>query len=180
MQGDINPNLDVEPVAALIDALYAGGERATFIAGMRNEVERLRANAKEYAEALDRFYNQVKRAGVDPELIARAIDSARRRSETARERLHPHIEKFKQRKDAPFWHNDEEVRRLVTEFISIAESCIEQTIDLHNRVLQLATERRATADNILRACPVAGEVDYEALSREHMARYPKIRAALAK
>ena len=33
---------------------------------------------------------------------------------------------------------------------------------------------------ILRARPVAGAVDHEALSREHMARYPKIRAALAK
>jgi hypothetical protein len=32
---------------------------------------------------------------------------------------------------------------------------------------------------ILRARPVKGEVDHTALSREHMARYPKIRAALA-
>ena len=35
-------------------------------------------------------------------------------------------------------------------------------------------------ENIQRARPVTGEIDYEALSREHMARYPKIRAALAK
>ena len=33
---------------------------------------------------------------------------------------------------------------------------------------------------ILRARPVKGEIDYAELSREHMARYPKIRAALAK
>lgn len=35
-------------------------------------------------------------------------------------------------------------------------------------------------EKILRARPVAGEIDHEALSREFMARFPKIRAALAK
>jgi len=33
---------------------------------------------------------------------------------------------------------------------------------------------------VLRAKPVKGEVDHEALSREFMARFPKLRAALAK
>jgi hypothetical protein len=32
----------------------------------------------------------------------------------------------------------------------------------------------------MRARPVTGEIDYAELSREHIARYPKIRAALAK
>lgn len=36
------------------------------------------------------------------------------------------------------------------------------------------------AKKILRAKPVAGKVDHEALSREFMARFPKLRAALAK
>jgi hypothetical protein len=33
---------------------------------------------------------------------------------------------------------------------------------------------------VLRARPVKGEIDYAELSREHLARYPKILAALAK
>ena len=33
---------------------------------------------------------------------------------------------------------------------------------------------------ILRAKPVKGEVDHERLSREFMAKFPKLRAALAK
>jgi hypothetical protein len=180
MQGDINLNLDIGPVAALIDALYEGGERATFVAGMRNDVERLRADAKEYGDALDRFYDQVNQDGIDAEVVARAADSARQRGEAARERLHPRIEKFKQKKEAPAWRNDGEVLHLVTEIISIAESCIERTIDLHKKLLRLAAERRAASGDILRARPVAGEIDYTELSREHMARYPKIRAALAK
>jgi hypothetical protein len=35
-------------------------------------------------------------------------------------------------------------------------------------------------DQILRARPVEGEVDHEALSREFITRFPKLRAALAK
>lgn len=31
----------------------------------------------------------------------------------------------------------------------------------------------------VRMAPLAGEIDHDALSREHMARYPKIRARLA-
>jgi hypothetical protein len=34
-------------------------------------------------------------------------------------------------------------------------------------------------DKVLRAKPVKGEVDWAELSREHVARYPKIRARLA-
>jgi hypothetical protein len=37
----------------------------------------------------------------------------------------------------------------------------------------------AEADRVVRAHPVRGVVDYAALSCEHMARYPAIRAALA-
>jgi hypothetical protein len=33
---------------------------------------------------------------------------------------------------------------------------------------------------VLRAKPAKGEVDHEALTREFMARFPKLRAALAK
>ena len=34
-------------------------------------------------------------------------------------------------------------------------------------------------DKVLRAKPVKGEVDWAELSREHIARYPKIRTRLA-
>ena len=40
--------------------------------------------------------------------------------------------------------------------------------------------RQPMPDEVLQARPVEGEIDYEALIREHMGRYPKIRAALAK
>jgi hypothetical protein len=42
-----------------------------------------------------------------------------------------------------------------------------------------ATEKPAAKARVLRAKPVKGEVDHAALNREFMARYPKLRAALA-
>ena len=37
----------------------------------------------------------------------------------------------------------------------------------------------AISDEMLKARPVKGPIDYAELSREHIARYPKIRARLA-
>ena len=45
---------------------------------------------------------------------------------------------------------------------------------------KISRDRAPEPKKILRAKPVEGEVDHAALSREHMARYPKIRASLAR
>ena len=53
------------------------------------------------------------------------------------------------------------------------------TIDRDKTPATPTAKRRGKA-KVLRANPVKGEVDHEALSREFMARFPKLRAALAK
>jgi hypothetical protein len=53
---------------------------------------------------------------------------------------------------------------------------------LHEHVraaLLTIAKKRCSADRLLRARPIEGEIDYAQLSREHIARYPKIRARLA-
>jgi hypothetical protein len=52
------------------------------------------------------------------------------------------------------------------------------TIDRDNVPTKPTAKPRAKA-KVLRAKPVKGEVDWAELSREHIARYPKIRARLA-
>jgi hypothetical protein len=71
-----------------------------------------------------------------------------------------------------------EVRRMRERSIAVAEDWLALYRDLHAKLLRLAAERRP-AGEVLHAQPVEGEVDYAELSREHLARYPKIRAALA-
>jgi hypothetical protein len=53
------------------------------------------------------------------------------------------------------------------------------TIERDKNPARPAAKPRA-AKKVLRAKPVKGEVDHEALSREFIARFPKLRAALAK
>jgi hypothetical protein len=52
-------------------------------------------------------------------------------------------------------------------------------IDRDNTLPQPAAKERDGGKKVLRARPVKGEIDYAELSRQHMARYPKIRARLA-
>jgi len=52
------------------------------------------------------------------------------------------------------------------------------TIERDKNPAKPATKPRS-AKKVLRAKPVKGEVDWGELSREHIARYPKIRARLA-
>ena len=54
------------------------------------------------------------------------------------------------------------------------------TIDREKDAAKPAAKKRPDEKKILRARPVKGEIDHVALSREFIARFPKIRAALAK
>jgi hypothetical protein len=54
------------------------------------------------------------------------------------------------------------------------------TIDREKDAAKPAAKKRPDEKKILRARPVKGEIDHAALSREFIARFPKIRAALAK
>jgi hypothetical protein len=54
------------------------------------------------------------------------------------------------------------------------------TIDRDETGTKPAAKQRPDDKKILRARPVKGGIDHTALSREFIARFPKIRAALAK
>jgi hypothetical protein len=71
-----------------------------------------------------------------------------------------------------------EVRRARQESIKIAEGGLTLYSDVRQKLPRLAANRQPV-DVVLRAKPVRGDVDYAELSREHIARYPKIRSALA-
>ena len=53
-------------------------------------------------------------------------------------------------------------------------------INRKNRPKSAPKRQQGAAPEVLRARPVKGKIDYAELSREHLARYPKIRAVLAK
>jgi hypothetical protein len=54
------------------------------------------------------------------------------------------------------------------------------TVEPNKDAAKPAAKQRPDEKKILRARPVKGEIDHAALSREFIARFPKILAALAK
>jgi hypothetical protein len=54
------------------------------------------------------------------------------------------------------------------------------TVEHNEKRPQPVDDKRGAAKKPLRARPVKGPIDHEALSREFIAKYPKLRAALAK
>jgi RNase P protein component len=60
--------------------------------------------------------------------------------------------------------------------ISVEETAVERVREIVGLVLE---EQTRPTDGVLRARPVKGEIDHEALTREIIARFPNILAALA-
>ena len=75
---------------------------------------------------------------------------------------------------------DTESLGLLKEVIDLAVDWITPYSSLSGKLLDLASERPFGAGEVLRARPVEGDIDLDALSREFMERFPKTRAVLAK
>ena len=133
----------------------------------------------ELCSNFDAVYKRAARsdAGASELLADAAI--IRNLERATRERFELDIEVLR-RKWAERLLRDTAAQDWIQEIVDVAVDGFALYRDLYDKFLKLAAERRAAAGEILRARPVAGEIDYAELSREHMARYPKIRAALAK
>jgi hypothetical protein len=71
-----------------------------------------------------------------------------------------------------------DVQQLLRDGIEVLEGWLAFYHGFYTMLARQAAERR-TSGKVLHARPIEGEVDHEALSREFMTRFPKIRAALA-
>ena len=95
-------------------------------------------------------------------------------------RLHPLIDHLDQNIAASGDRIDAEVQELFRESMDTAFDWITPYQRLCTKLLKLASDRHDGTSKVLRTRPVEGEIDHEALSREFIARFPKLRAALAK
>ena len=75
---------------------------------------------------------------------------------------------------------DPEILAIYQEILDFIFGWVAPYQKLSGQLLDLAAARRSEAVKVLHAKPVEGEIDYEALTREIIARFPKILAALAK
>jgi hypothetical protein len=165
-------------MAALSDAIewtQATGKRAKLHAAQEKACRALDDRRRE----LDDLYERALAPDSNWREIAQVSAMVGEWGRVATEKLRPQIDELQLKLAAPAGSIPPEVRQVREESIKVAEAWLTLYRELHEKLQRLAAERRP-ADAILRARPVEGEIDHEALSREFMARFPKLRAALAK
>ena len=176
-------SIEFLPDPALIDAFYAESapaERLRRLEQLRLRIKKGCTFLREQADSLDQLYEEIAQNDADVEDITRMAEVVLEKRRAAAERLLPRIETLRRKLAARGGGLDPEIRQPFQESVDIAVGWLALYDSLHCRLLKLASERRDSPTKILHARPVVGDIDHDALSREFMARFPKIRAALAK
>jgi hypothetical protein len=165
------------PVAVLIDAIGS-----TETANKRVRLDSAQQRALEALESRRAELNTLYERAVAPDTgwqeITQVAAIIGEWGRAAAEKLHPEIDALQRKLADPGNDMPLEVREARQQSIKVAEGWLALYCDIREKLLRLAAQRRP-ADVVLHAKPVEGEIDYAELSREHIARYPKIRAALA-
>jgi hypothetical protein len=171
------------PSGALINVFEAdddAGSRSQLLDRVRKHIERGRVTQKEWASAFDGLYEEALSADFSAPFLMRWSAALLERERAALERLYPFLEDIQRHRIAMEQVTDPEVLALYQEISDFIFGWVAPYQKLSGQLLDLAVARRSEAAKVLRAKPVHGEVDHEALSREFIARFPKLRAALAK
>lgn len=178
---DLTKNIVPDP--SLIDALrseISPAEALNLIARLRERVEKNRTSLKRHADEFDKAFEEAARGDLDAEGLVQLAEAVRNRERGAGEQLRPWIEALEEALAPRPKLPAREAQQCLQELRDIAVGWLAIYQSLRERLLKLASERRGDSDKVLRARPVAGDIDYAKLSREFIAKFPKILAALAK
>jgi hypothetical protein len=163
--------VDIRPIAELLRTLRCEGVRADNRDRLRRTVANLRGTAKQLRDSYD-FSNLV-----DIEQLEKIPAEVRFESEAVQEVW----EQFcLASRDTQFGTVTGEAEDLLEQSVVSTRTILAFQISLEPALHSQAAPQTETALPILRARPVKGKIDHEALTREIIARYPKILAALAK
>jgi hypothetical protein len=150
------------------------GKRADALARLRSRAAKMRGNLQKKDDELTRLYFKAIRETHSPDEIETAAKIVADYERALAERLLPRIGLLQQKLTV-----DQKTEPEVQSAIDLALAWL-GLYGVHREALsKLAAERRGIPPDVLKARPV-NHVEYGELIREHMARYPKIRAALAK
>jgi hypothetical protein len=169
--------IDLEALVASAEAFgeaSAPTERKRLLGQIRDRLETLRIADEQAKAELEEAYRRPAEQGISTVGADQAASVARETESATVEELVPRIESLRRYLTDTSWRDDSEAHQLLQEAVNIAVGYIAGYPKLREQFF------RISGDNILRARPVQGEVDHDALSREFIARFPKLRAALAK
>jgi hypothetical protein len=156
----------------------APGGRAQLLAQLRDSIEKSRAEQEEWKSRFDSLYDQAVRQNFLSPFLIQWAAALFERGRAAAERLYPVIEALQHKSTADTL--DTESLELFREVIDLAVDWITPYSRLSGKLLDLASKRRVGVGEVLRARPIKGDIDHEALTHDIVARFPKILAALAK
>ena len=171
--------VDALPPAALIEALHAAkgsAERIQLLHRLAAAQEQARAVISKLRTDSQAYYQHAKAGDAAWEQIREWAGECHAAAEAVRVQLSTIESRLSALSDS----GSADVREATQDTLDLGVALIDSIKDLEEKLLKLASERRAAHGEVLHAHPVKGEIDHAALSREFMARFPKIRAALAK
>ena len=171
------------PDPKLIDALRSDDRVAQWpglLARLRKQQMEARSAFEKQSENLSQLYGEIEHGDYDTRYLTQMADVVREKEHAQAGRLRPGMEALQQKLAVQGLQLDPEIQECFQESLEIAVGWLELYRTLRERLLNLALERRGGSSEVLRARPAEGDIDHDALSCEFMARFPKIRAALAK
>jgi hypothetical protein len=169
--------LDIEPLVTSIEALNsvtARAERVRLLARIRTQLEELqRADERSKAEL------ETALKGVEGAEARRAALASRKDESATAEALLPRILSLQRYLTDTSENDDPEAHELLQNAILVVVGYAGGYQDVRDHLIKLDAEHGEDTATVLSAQPSEGDIDYPALSREHIRRYPKIRARLA-
>jgi hypothetical protein len=171
---DFSPDFVKPSLLSELRGDISAAEKANALARLGYLAEANRRGLQKHTREFQKMYAEA-RHRLPGEGLVMLAERVRESEAGARELLHPWMEALRQAISVP----SDEGRQYIQELLEISEAWLSLYRETRNKLLELAAER-SPADRALRARPVEGEIDHERLTREIIARFPKILAALAK
>jgi hypothetical protein len=174
---------DVEPLVAVVEAFTSASsraDRASLLAQLRDQLEKLQAADEKLQAKLREFHEGASEDDVGATEADQAALVLREDEAAAANLLLPRILSLQRYLTGTSLSDDPEGHQLLQKAVNIAVGYVAGYQNVRDQFIRLDVARGATVGEVMRARPVEGDIDHEALTREIVARFPKILAALAK
>jgi hypothetical protein len=170
---DFSPNFVKPSLLGALRGDISAAEKADALARLGHLAEANRRGLQKHTRQFQKMYVEASQR-LPGEGLVMLGERIRESEAGARELLYPWMEALRQAISVP----SDQGRHYIQELLIVSEAWLTLYQETRNKILKLAAER-SPADGVLRARPVEGETDHDALSHEFMERFPKIRTALA-